>query len=364
MKQKNKPIKFPEDELAHKFIVEWWYFNGFLKDKDNNKYSFMDCLFKVDIKKIKIPFLSKALPKISYFSHSLITDLNKKIFYHRLAPFSIISDDSFSKPALFINYLNPKIKTGYSNCVIERLDEVRYHIKNEDLDLTLTSTKKPLLEGGVGYLDFHPQTTYYYSLTSLKTEGRIKVRGRWIEVAGKSWMDHQWSNAKGHLNKWDWFSVQLDNNIELVCFVFNNGKQKTYFADISYANNKQEHYQNLKITPLKKYWTSPKSKAVYPIAWQIEIPAKKIKLNLTAELDNQEMLSGSINYWEGPLRVAGYFGEKRVKGVGFMELVGYPSEYSDIKYINDGLIRVAGRLAAIAKKEALHLTRNLKNKFV
>jgi hypothetical protein len=63
----------------------------------------------VDVKKIKIPFLSKVFPKISHFSHSLITDLNNKKFHHRLAPLSIISEDSFSKPLLYINYLNPKI---------------------------------------------------------------------------------------------------------------------------------------------------------------------------------------------------------------------------------------------------------------
>ena len=54
-----KPIKFPEDELAHNHIIEWWYFNGHLKDKKGNEYAFMNCLFKADVKKVKIPFLNK-----------------------------------------------------------------------------------------------------------------------------------------------------------------------------------------------------------------------------------------------------------------------------------------------------------------
>ena len=114
MHKEYKPIKFPEDESAHDYIVEWWYFNGHLKDALGNGYSFMNCLFRVDVKKVKIPFLSKIPLKISYFSHSLVTDLANKKFYHRITPFSVISDDSFSKPLLYINYLNPEIKNSYS----------------------------------------------------------------------------------------------------------------------------------------------------------------------------------------------------------------------------------------------------------
>ena len=362
MEEKYKAIKFPEDESFHDYIIEWWYFNGHLKDADSNEYSFMNCLFQVDVKKVKIPFLSKIPLKTSYFSHSLITDLNNKKFYSRIAPFSMISDDSFSKPLLYINYLNPEVKNGYVNCVIEKIDELKYRLKNEDVDLILTSTKKPILEGGKGYLDLHSKTTYYYSLTNLKTEGRIKIKNKWINVTGKSWMDHQWANAEYSLDRWDWFSVQLDNDTEMVCCLYDDGKVKTYFADISYADNRQEHYQEVEITPLNKRWTSPKSKAIYPLAWRIKIPEKNIELNLTAKVASQEMLFGSINYWEGPLGVEGNFGEEKVGGVGFMELVGYPSQYTNVKYLSDEIGKTASRFFSIAKNKAFDLTGGFKKR--
>ena len=362
MKEKYKAIKFLEDESFHDYIIEWWYFNGHLKDKDNNEYSFMDCLFRVDVKKVKIPFLSKIPLKTSYFSHSLVSDLRHKSFHHRIAPFSVISDDSFSKPLLYINYLNPEIKNGYTNCVIEKIDEFKYHLKNEDLDLILTSIKKPILEGGKGYLDLHSKTIYYYSLTNLKTEGRIKIKNKWMDVAGKSWMDHQWADASYSKDRWDWFSVQLDNDTEMVCCVYDDGKVKTYFADISYADNRQGHYQEVEIIPLDKRWTSQKSKAVYPLAWKIKIPGKNIELDLTARIDNQEMLFGSINYWEGPLKVEGNFGEEKVKGIGFMELVGYSSKYTNVKYISDEISRTVGQFISIAKNRALDVTSGLKKR--
>jgi hypothetical protein len=43
---------------------------------------------------------------------------------------------------------------------------------------------------------------------------------------------------------------------------------------------------------------------------------------------DQEMIYGAINYWEGPLEVTALISGKKVKGVGFMELVGYPSDYN------------------------------------
>ncbi len=359
-----KPISFPEDESAHDCIIEWWYFNGHLKDENGNGYAFMNCLFKVDVKRAKVPFLSKIPLKISHFSHSLVTNLHYKSFHHRIAPFSMVSDDSFSKPRLYVNYINPEIKNGYVNCAIEKVSDTTHHVKNEDIDLQLTSTKQPVLEGGNGFLDLHSKTTYYYSLTNLKTEGRIRIKNKWINVTGKSWMDHQWSDSEYAKDRWDWFSVQLDNGTEMVCCMYDDGEVKTYFADISNADNTQEHFRNLEIVPMAKHWKSPKSSAAYPMSWNIRIPARHIDIVLTARVKNQEMLFGSINYWEGPMLVSGSFEGKTVSGVGFMELVGYPSRYGNVKYIRDEIGKTAGRFVSMLRNKTSDLTGNLKSKIV
>lgn len=234
--------------------------------------------------------------------------------------------------------MNPRIGTNYVNCVIEKTGDATYRLKNEDIDLNLISTKKPLLEGGAGFLDLHPKTTYYYSLTNLKTDGRIKIGGKWMDVSGKSWMDHQWANASRSKIRWDWFSVQLNNDVEMVCCMFEDGKNKTYFADISYPDGHQEHHEEAELVPQGDYWKSPKSKAAYPVWWKIKMPGKNTELNLRAKARKQEMLFGSINYWEGPLAIEGLFEGKRVHGDGFMELVGYPSQYGSMKYIKDETI--------------------------
>ena len=70
---KYKTIKFPEDEKPHNNFIEWWYYNGHLKDGEGNTYAFMNCLFKVDVKKVKIPFLIRnSLGDNNFFKFSII----------------------------------------------------------------------------------------------------------------------------------------------------------------------------------------------------------------------------------------------------------------------------------------------------
>ena len=366
-----KPIKFPKDELDHNHIIEWWYFNGNLKDKKGNKYAFMNCLFKADVKKIKIPFLSKILLKSKiplktiYFCHSLVSDIKQKKFYPSINYLSFISKDSFLKPLLFINYLNSIIPAGYINCKIEEKEKFKYHLKTEDLNLTLTSTKKPLLLDGNGYIDLKSKKTYYYSLTSLKTKGTIRIKNKLIKVKGKSWMDHQWANASYSKNdSWIWFSIQLDNKTEMVCFEYNDGKDKTYLASISYPNNKQEHIHKVKFTPLGTKWISPKTKAEYPLSWSIEIPSKGINLEVAPLIRNQEMIFGTINYWEGPLTVRGVFNNKKVKGLGFLELTGYPSEWNSFEFAKDEIKNTINKSLPYIKKGTIDILSTIRTKMV
>lgn len=345
-----KPIKFPEDELAHKNTIEWWYFNGHLEDKNHNKYSFMNCLFKADPKKIEIRFLNKIPLKAIYFSHSILSDIKNKNFYPNVDYVSIVSKDSFSKPLLFINYTKPVVLTGYINSVIEETDKFKYRVKTENMDLELTSVKKPLLEGGSGYVDLHSKKTYYYSLTNLKTEGVIRIKNKLIQVKGKSWMDHQWANVT-YPDKWNWFSIQLDNDTEIVCFEYDDGKDKTYLASISHPNDKQEHTNEVRFTPIGMEWTSPKTKTKYPLSWRIEIPSKNIDLEVKPLIENQEMIFGTIRYWEGPLTVSGKFNNKKVKGVGFLELVGRQSHYTNLKFYKNKLAELAVDVSKLPLKQ-------------
>jgi predicted secreted hydrolase len=347
------PIKFPRDEAAHHHIIEWWYFNGRLQGRDGRDYAFMNCLFRADAKKVKIPFLAKLPVKILYFYHSLLSDISRQKFTSAIEPVTIVSDDSFSKPLLFINHTTPLALTGYTNCVLEETSQFVYRLKDANVDLELISTKPPLLEGGRGYLNLHTKNTYYYSLTNLKTRGRIKVGGRWVEVTGKSWMDHQWANTAYSHDQWTWFSIQLDNRTDMVCFIYEDQGRQTALADILYADGRQESCPDVLITAQGDTWISPKTKAVYPLTWTIQVPSQKLELTTRPLIPEQEMLFGSINYWEGPLNVSGRLQGRSVRGVGFMELAGYPSQYTRAKYIKDELEKTISKIWLAHQKIAV-----------
>ena len=79
-------------------------------------------------------------------------------------------------------------------------------------------------------------------------------------------------------------------------------------------------------------------------------------------IKNQEILFGSINYWEGPIVAEGFLGNKKVTGVGFMELVGYPSHYSNINYVKDEVRKTTDWFISAAKKNTFSLLGRIKRK--
>jgi len=333
-----KKIKLPEDCLPHDENIEWWYFNGHLKAQNGNSYSFMDCLFKANPRKLNIPYFRKIFrrQKNIYFAHSVLLDIKNAKSYKEIQNISILSKDSFKRPLFFANYCDfMAVAKGYINHEIAEISPNVFHIKTENLDLTMTARKKPLLENGNGYISVDNKFSYYYSLTDLKTEGLINIKGEWVEVTGRSWFDHQWANGAYNKDQWTWFSFQLDNGTDIMCVEYDNGKSKDYLADLIRKDGTQKHYKKVEFIPGKDKWSSRKTKAKYPMSWTIKLPEENLELNVKAMIYDQEMIFGPINYWEGPVAVNG--------GVGFMELVGYPSDYNP-------LILAGVRLAQKIKK--------------
>jgi predicted secreted hydrolase len=327
-----KRVFFPDDETEHNHIIEWWYFNGNLKDSKGKDYAFMNCLFKADMKKIKLPVISDLLPvKTLFFSHSILSDIGRTRVYPNINYVVRPSDDSFKKSRLFVKY---------GNCLIEKTGESKYHIKNDTVDLKMKSMKAPMLEGRTGFFNLlGNRSTYYYSLTDLRTEGTIMVDGKRVRVRGRSWMDHQWANNRYAKDKWSWFSMQLENGMDIMCFEYGR-KKKNIMACIMDSKGRQTNIKKISITPTKTKWTSPHTKATYPMSWRVEIPGKNMTIELESPIREQEMLFGTINYWEGPLTVRAKIGTKIgsriVKGKGFMELMGYMPKCSLPELIKHG----------------------------
>jgi len=318
----------------HNTIIEWWYFNGHVSDEAGNRYAFMDCLFRADANKVKIPYLKNIFGrstagKYILFAHSTLVDLAHKKAYKNVQNISLASRDSFKRPLFYANYIDPVAATG--GFVVHEMAETApgtFHIKTDTFDLVMTSVKKPMFEGGEGFITVRGRDSFYYSLTDLETTGSVLVDGKWIAVKGRSWMDHQWADVAYAKDQWTWFSIQLDDGTDIMCVEYSDGKGKDQLVDILDAHGHGTHFSNATFSHGAEKWKSRTTHAEYPLEWNITIPGKNIVLRTSALLEDGEMIFGAINYWEGPVSVTAIVGDKKIKGVGFMELAGYPSDYN------------------------------------
>lgn len=296
-------IKFPQDESIHKnYDAEWWYFNGFLKGQ--HRYAFMNCLFRVKGEKVKVSFLKFPVKEL-FFSHSILFDLENKKIRAETLPLVIVSEDSFQKKDLFINYYYP-LRKNFADYEIAKQGSA-YHIKNRFLDLSCRPTKPPLLEGGSGLLDLGRKKTFYYSYTNLKASGYVGQDA----VTGRAWHDRQWFNLSAvNDDSWIWFSIQMSDNTELVCVSYKDKK----YAYLLHPDNRQE---NCRVTfkPIGKIWKSPISGLTYELEWEIKL--KNYVIKTRPLIKACEMNFGVVNYWEGPLAVS----VNGKKAQGFMEYV-------------------------------------------
>jgi len=328
-------IKFPKDEKKHNSVIEWWYFNGILKDEKNRTYSFMNTLFNAKTSKVDIKIYNHTAPKRVYFSHSILTDISKKRKYHEVIPIVFVDKNSFKEKDLNISYSSPMYRTY----VIKKLDNNIYRIKNSHIDLILKARKKPLLVDD-GFLKLPKKTTYYYSITNFDAQGYIYERGKAIHVEGKAWHDHQWSNYGNSDDEWEWFSIQLDDDREILCFNYRNKNSKKVITKGYFVDDKNKKIKDIVISPTKHYWKSKQTDSKYCTKYFISSKKMNLFLECNAINKNQEIIFGEISYWEGPISVKGTIDNKKVKGNGFMELVGAKLNYKNILSIITKKIRL------------------------
>jgi predicted secreted hydrolase len=199
------------------------------------------------------------------------------------------------------------------------------------LDLTLRDLKGPILQGDRGYSRKGPEAgnaSYYYSLPRIATTGTVSVGGRTFNVDGLSWMDHEFSTSALGKDQagWDWFSLQLDNDHELMVFQLRraDGSVDAFSSGTLIAPDGTTQTLgpgDFALQPTGQ-WRSPRTGATYPSGWALTVPAADLQLTISPLLADQEM-DVSYAYWEGAIDAEGTMEGKPVSGSGYVELTGY-----------------------------------------
>ncbi len=324
------PIRFPQDEAAHAYATEWWYYTGHMKATDKSsklhQYGFELVIFQS---------LRSDLPPV-YAAHFAISDITRGSFHfdqrHLTEPNAIIPNGTSTEG----------IDASIGDWSIRGLngqDHLQAKMANYTIDVNLLGRKPAILHNGNGLITFGlGGFSYYYSRPYMALSGVMTDHGQSLAVTGEAWMDHQWGNFLSLVGGggWDWYSVQLHNNTEMMLYFFRDASGKvvsTYATYSDAAGSSHLVAVNSLRTKVLNHWRSPATGANYPSGWLVDIDSSQLQASLTLvpQLKDQELVvyqSTGNSYWEGAVTIAGQSQGRTIQGEGYVELTGYAHRFN------------------------------------
>lgn len=318
--------EFPLDHFSHRnYQTEWWYYTGNLRGKDGHRFGFELTFFRQGMSRTAAA--SAWSVQDVYMAHLALSDISGSHYYaterlNRAGP-GVAGVDAAS------------VWNGnWQTTIGKKVHTLRGIGENFSLDLKVTPLKGPVIHGtdgvsqkaeGVGH------ASHYVSFTRMKTAGTVGLNGGRYQVEGDTWMDHEFfsDSAGGDEVGWDWFSVQLEDNSELMLYRLRHrdGSVDPYSSGTYVdAQGTARHLglRDFSMTPTGATYSSAKTGARYPIAWSLVVSALKLQIEITTPLKSQEFISRfGPSYWEGSIDVTGSHNDKAVRGTGYLEITGY-----------------------------------------
>ena len=333
-------LEFPEDHGPHPdYKTEWWYYTGNLTGPDGGRYGFQLTFFR---RRIVPPAAEADWPEPRspwrtaqvYLAHAAVSDIDGGRFFQA---------DRVARGARAIAGAGRDgdvVRVHLRNWSLNIQGE-EHHLRADapelGLNLTLYAQKPPVPHGEDGYSrkgEKRESASCYYSLTRLAVAGELSPgsEAEPVSVTGQAWMDHEFSSAplEENLAGWDWFSLQLDDDTELMVYLLrrkDGGLSPASSATVVAADGTARHVENDGISlEVTDTWESPHTDAVYPAGWRMTVAPAGLELRISSLLPDQEMRtdeSTGVSYWEGAVSVEGTRSGHPVSGSGYVELTGY-----------------------------------------
>ncbi len=322
--------------------TQWWYFSGNLKSSEyrNWEYELVFFIRKTDLDFFGFWPMNKMRDQL-FISHFALVDMDgtkdQKNFryYHRGG---ILAE---AKGVSSTNKFEVQLENWSARQNEAGQIRLTAFCEGDAIELDLTSLKNVIYHGENGFSQRSEDpriASYHCSLTRLKTTGMVKSKGDKFQVSGFSWLDHEKMLAEPNrfTSGWDWFSIQLDNNEELMIYRFRNknGSVDNQFSFGTYVE-KDGRSRHIKFVDIQlqelSYWQSDLSKGVYPVEWQIKILSEALEIHVRPHFHDCELNCVSttfVAYWEGPVWVSGKKANESISGRGYQELCGYDRRLS------------------------------------
>jgi predicted secreted hydrolase len=331
-----REFTFPIDHGAHpEYLTEWWYYTGNVLTKDGRHFGYQLTFFRRAISgEYDTNRQSDWSTNQIYLAHFAITDTKNNIHF---------VDDQISRGSAGLagTKTDPLFSIWLRDWEIIQLEEDQFQLKaktdSTEIDLLLTNQKGMVFHGndGLSQKGREPgNASYYFSQTRLETQGKIRIQEEEFVVSGYSWMDHEFGTSTLGENQigWDWFSVQLDNDTEIMLFQIREEDGSTSAFSSGTLINKDSSTKNLTATDfeimVEKTWKNS-NQVEYPNRWNVSIPDLGVELDIIPVIDDQEM-DLFFTYWEGAVKVSGVMNGEMVSGFGYVELTGYAQSMKGI----------------------------------
>lgn len=330
---------FPRDFGAHDtYQTEWWYYTGNLEDENGRHFGYQFTIFRRAISPDVMEGASEWRDNQVYLAHFTLSDIDANQFYHSQS----LSRGGADLAGALPDNANPDAPyhVWVEDWSIQAIDDessvirIQAAMDGAKIDLTLTQTKPPLLQGNAGLSPKSAEpgnASHYYSLSRLETKGSLSSEAGSFEVSGLTWMDHEFStSALGEgAQGWDWFGLIFEEGYELMIGQIRlqeGGTEPAFGGKLLKPDGEsiQLMADDFEIEVTDE-WKSPHTQATYPAGWLIKIKTNDpyfedglIELRLRPLMADQELTGGGIDYWEGAVRIEG-----DLNGYGYAELTGY-----------------------------------------
>ena len=318
---------FPQDHGPHPdFRNEWWYVTGNLDDDDGRRFGFELTIFRFALAPTRPESRSRWRTNQVYIAHLAITDAEDERFLVAQRYARGAAGLAGASAADFRVWVDDWFITG------ERSGDWRLIADDGEfaIDVSLRAQKSPVLNGvdGLSQKSSAPgNASYYYSITRLQTQGRIRIDGEEFKVSGLSWLDREWSTSAlaGDQVGWDWFALQFSDGSDLMFYGLRltDGTQDpnsggTFVGADGTATHLDQ--DDVEVTVLDT-WDSPEG-GTYPSLWNVRVPRFGIDVTVTPVIANQELFT-TVRYWEGAVDISGTRSGETLFGRGYVELTGY-----------------------------------------
>jgi predicted secreted hydrolase len=328
-----RDFRFPEDHGPHPaFRNEWWYLTGNLDGAGSRRFGFELTFFRFSLAPEQAPSASAWRTRQVYIAHLALTDpLNDKFYVAQRfsrgavglagaqhSPFRVWIDDwSLGE--------NPQPQNAQHESWLVAAEDDEFA-----LQLSLAAKKDPVLNGVDGLSQKSARrgnASYYYSISRIEAEGRIRTGTAVHAVSGLAWLDREWSSSALSPEQvgWDWFALQLSDGTELMFYNIRrtDGSQDEHSAGTWITASGESRYlaRDALHLAVRDEWHSPHG-GIYPAAWHIEVPAFALELDVVPVMQDQELIT-TVRYWEGAVDVTGVRAGKAIEGRGYVELTGY-----------------------------------------